>query len=123
MNPDDLAQRKKDLYVICDRIAKARAHDEELEEYMQIIKIRKSAQERGSRRRPRNTIGFDSAERIGISTGEDIHHNTHHKVERKMTTTHLKYTEKRGALKFPPTGIDALLMGGGTGDTGTPRRP
>jgi hypothetical protein len=33
LHPDDLAQRKKDLYAICERIAKARAHDEELEEY------------------------------------------------------------------------------------------
>lgn len=61
-----------------------------------------------------------------MSSGEDIHHhNTHHKIERKMTTTLLnKLMEKRGTLKYPANGIDALLMGGGTGgDAGTPRRP
>ena len=34
LNPDDLAQRKKDLYAVCDRIAKAREHEEELEDYL-----------------------------------------------------------------------------------------
>ncbi len=42
---------KQDLYHICDRIAKARHHDEELDEYLHLIKIRKSGQERISKKR------------------------------------------------------------------------
>jgi hypothetical protein len=91
LNPDDLAQRKKDLYTICDKIARARAHDEELEEYLQIVKIIKSAHnEKGSRKRYRNTVGFDSGDHAGITLGEDnnAHNqlmNTLHKFDKRMT--------------------------------------
>ena len=41
-----------------------------------------------------------------------------------MTIAHNKLLDKRGTLKFLTNGVDAMLMGGGTGgDTGTPRRP
>ena len=91
-----------------------------------MIKIRKSVQERGSKRKNRGPVGFDSGDRAGLSSGggEDAHGHIHHKLDRRMTMAQHKQIDKRSTIKFMPNTDAILHSGGGTGgDTGTPRRP
>jgi hypothetical protein len=90
-----------------------------------MIKIRKSVQERGNKRKNRGPVGFDSGDHAGLSSGggEDAHAHTHHKLDRRMTMGQQKF-DKRSTIKFIPNADAILHSGGGTGgDTGTPRRP
>ena len=90
-----------------------------------MIKIRKSVQERGNKRKNRGTVGFDSGDHAGLSSGggEDARAHTHHKLERRMTITQQRF-DKRSTIKCMPNTDAILHSGGGTGgDTGTPRRP
>jgi hypothetical protein len=57
-----------------------------------MIKIRKSVQERGNKRKNRAPLGFDSGDRAGLSSGggEDAHGTFHHKLDRRMTMAQQK---------------------------------
>ena len=91
-----------------------------------MIKIRKSVQERGNKRKNRGLVGFDSGDRAGLSSGggEDAHGNFHNKLDRRMTVAKHKLLDKRATVKCMPNSDAILHSGGGTGgDTGTPRRP
>jgi hypothetical protein len=57
-----------------------------------MIKIRKSVQERGNKRKNRAPLGIDSGDRAGLSSGggEDAYGNFHHKLDRRMTMAQQK---------------------------------